>query len=76
MSKVVDPVDKLKEKVANEITTFFKYLRRGHLMDYDFILDEISIIDILECKSIDKGLLLTIIQYYLNGNRVNNISRN
>ena len=76
MSKVVDPVDKLKEKAAKEIITFFKYLRRGHLMDYDFILDEISIIDILECKPIDKGLLLTIIQYYLNGNRVNNISRN
>ena len=62
---VVD-VDALKEKVAKEFVNFLCELRKGYKPDYEFILEEISFIDLIQNNEIDEKLSLIALQYYLN----------
>lgn len=61
---VVDAVNKLKKKVSEELFTLLCKVRKGYKPNYQFILEEISLIDIKD--EIDETLLLTALQYYLN----------
>lgn len=57
-------VDALKKKVSEELFTLLCKVRKGYKPNYQFILEEISLIDIKD--EIDETLLLTALQYYLN----------
>lgn len=57
-------VDALKKKVSEEFFTLLCKVRKGYKPNYQFILEEISLIDIKD--EIDQTLLLTALQYYLN----------
>lgn len=61
---VVDAVNKLKKKVSEEFHTLLCKVRKGYKPDYQFILEEISFIDIQ--NELDDNLSLTALQYYLN----------
>lgn len=60
----MDAVNKLKKKVSEEFHTLLCKVRKGYKPDYQFILEEISFIDIQ--NELDDNLSLTALQYYLN----------
>lgn len=60
----MDAVNKLKKKVSEEFHTLLCKVRKGYKPDYQFILEEISFIDIQ--NKLDDNLSLTALQYYLN----------
>lgn len=64
----VDALNKLKEKVSKEFWELLCKIRKGYKPDYEFILEEISFIDIIQNNEIDNKLSLTALQYYLNNN--------
>ena len=41
-------------------------VRKGYKLDYEFILEEISFIELIQNNEIDNKLSLTALQYYLN----------
>ena len=55
---MVTDVDALKKKVAKEFTSLLCELRKGYKLDYEFILEEISFIDLIQHNEIDKKLSL------------------
>ena len=57
-------VDALKDKVVKEFCTLIKYIKKGYRPDYEFILEEISFIDLIENNDIENISLA--LQYYLN----------
>lgn len=57
-------VDALKQKTTKEFLNFLCEVRKGYKPDYEFILEEISFIDLIENNQIDKPLIA--LQYYLN----------
>lgn len=57
-------VDALKRKVINEFKFLLKKLRKGYRYDYEFILEEISLIELLEHSNVDNANFLQ--QFYLN----------
>lgn len=59
-------VDALKEKVTREFTSLLCEIRKGYKPDYEFILEEISFIDLIQHNEIDRKLSLIALQYYLN----------
>ncbi len=59
-------VDVLKEKIAREFTSLLCEIRKGYKPDYEFILEEISFIDLIQHDEIDRKLSLIVLQYYLN----------
>lgn len=59
-------VDALKEKVTREFTSLLCEIRKGYKPDYEFILEEISFIDLIQYNEIDRKLSLITLQYYLN----------
>lgn len=63
---MVTDVDALKRKVAKEFTSLLCEIRKGYKLDYEFILEEISFIDLIQHNEIDKKLSLIALQYYLN----------
>lgn len=63
---MVTDVDALKKKVAKEFTSLLCEIRKGYKLDYEFILEEISFIDLIQHNEIDKKLSLIALQYYLN----------
>lgn len=63
---VVDAIGKLKKKVSEEFHTLLCKVRKGYKPDYEFILEEISFIELIQDKEIDEKLSLTALQYYLN----------
>ena len=63
---VVDALNKLKKKVSDEYFQLLCQIMRGHRQDYEFILEEISFIDLIKDQEIDDKLSLTALQYYLN----------
>ena len=63
---IVDALNNLKSKVAKEFSEFLCKVGKGYQPDYQFILEEISFIDLIENKEIDDNLSLTALQYYLN----------
>lgn len=63
---MVTDVDALKEKVAREFTSLLCEIRKGYKSNYEFILEEISFIDLIQHNEIDRKLSLIALQYYLN----------
>lgn len=55
---MVTDVDALKRKVAREFTGLLCEIRKGYKLDYEFILEEISFIDLIQHNEIDKKLSL------------------
>lgn len=59
-------VDALKEKIIKEFTNLLCEIRKGYKLNYEFILEEISFIDLIQHNEIDEKLSLIALQYYLN----------
>lgn len=67
-SQVLDAaaLNKLKEKVICEFKTLLTKISKGYKLDYEFILEEISFIDLIQDNEIEDKLSLIALQYYLN----------
>lgn len=59
-------LNKLKDKVICEFKTLLTRIRKGYKLDYEFILEEISFINLIKDNEIDDKLSLIALQYYLN----------
>lgn len=59
-------LNKLKKKVSEEFQMLLCKVKKGYQLDYEFILEEISFIDLIKNNEIDDKLSLTALQYYLN----------
>lgn len=59
-------LNKLKEKVICEFGTLLTKTRKGYKLDYEFILEEISFINLIKDNEIEDKLSLIALQYYLN----------
>lgn len=62
----VGALNDLKKKVSEEFFQLMCRVRRGYKPNYEFILEEISFIDLIKNREIDDKLSLTALQYYLN----------
>ena len=62
----VDALSKLKKKVSEEFYKLIFQVRKGYKPEHDYILEEISFIELIQNNEIDNKLLLTALQYYLN----------
>ena len=62
----VDALNDLKKKVSEEFFQLMCRVRKGYKPNYEFILEEISFIDLIKNMEIDDKLSLTALQYYLN----------
>ena len=62
----VDDLSKLKKKVSEEFYKLIFQVRKGYKPDHEYILEEISFIELIQNNEIDNKLLLTALQYYLN----------
>ena len=62
----VDALNDLQKKVSEEFFQLMCRVRRGYKPNYEFILEEISFIDLIKNREIDDKLSLTALQYYLN----------
>lgn len=62
----VDALSKLKKKVSEEFYKLIFQVRKGYKPDHEYILEEISFIELIQNNEIDNKLLLTALQYYLN----------
>ena len=60
----VDVLNKLKEKISKEFYELICKVKKGYKPDYEFILEEISFIELI--NELDNKLSLTALQYYLN----------
>ena len=56
---VVDAVNKLKKKVSEEFYTLICKVRKGYKPDYEFILEEISFIELFQDRDLDDKISLT-----------------
>lgn len=54
----------LKDKVSCEFDTLLKSLEKGHRYNYQFIIEEISLIDLLLNGEIEKSEFIK--QFYIN----------
>lgn len=59
-------LSKLKDKVVCEFQVLLNKAKKGHKLDYEFVLEEISFIELAQNNEIDYKLSLTTSQYYLN----------
>ena len=50
----VDALNKLKKKVSEEFYKLMCQVRKGYKPDYEFILEEISFIELIQNNEIDK----------------------
>lgn len=66
LETMLKDVDALKQKTAREFTSLLCEIRKGYKPDYEFILEEISFIDLIQHNEIDRKLSLIALQYYLN----------
>lgn len=62
----VDALNDLKKKVSDEFFQLICKVRKGYKPDYEFILEEISFIELIKNREIDDKLSLNALQYYLN----------
>ena len=65
-SVVVDALNELKKKVIQEFNALLSRVRKGYKLDYNFLLEEISFIELIQNNELDNNLSLTALQYYLN----------
>lgn len=59
-------INDLKKKVSEEFYRLLCKVKRGYKPNYEFILEEISFIDLILNNQINDKLSLTALQYYLN----------
>lgn len=59
-------VNNLKKKVSEEFYKLICKVKKGYKPEYEFILEEISFIELIQNNEIDDKLSLTALQYYLN----------
>lgn len=64
--KDADALNKLKNKIIREFIQLLCKVRKGCRLDYEFILEEISFVDLIKDYKIDNKLALSALQYYLN----------
>ena len=64
---------RLKKKVICEFKELLAKARKGYRINYEFILEEISFIDLIKNNEIEDRLSLTVLQYYLNNSMSNTI---
>lgn len=57
-------VHRLKEKVSKEFEELLCQVRKGYKVDYEFILEEMSFIELN--NELDDKIIKTALQYYLN----------
>ena len=62
----MDALSKLKKKVSEEFNNLICKVKKGYKLDYEFILEEISFIDLIENNEIDDKLSSIALQYYIN----------
>lgn len=62
----VDVINNLKKKVICEYQNLLKMIEKGYRLDYEFILEEVSLIGLLEDQELDNRSSLFISQFYLN----------
>lgn len=62
----VDAVNKLKKKIICEFQQLLKFTGQGYKPDYQFILEEISLVGLSSEELIGERELIFIIQFYLN----------
>ena len=55
----MDAVNKLKKKVSEEFYTLICKVRKGYKPNYEFILEEISFIELFQDRDLDDKLSLT-----------------
>lgn len=61
-----DAVNNLKLKVVCEYQNLLKMIEKGYRLDYNFIFEELSLIDLLENYDLDQKTSLFVSQFYLN----------
>lgn len=61
-----DVVNNLKLKVICEYQDLLKMIEKGYRLDYNFIFEEISLVDLLENYDLDSKTSLFVSQFYLN----------
>lgn len=59
-------LSKLEKKVIEEFKTFICKVQKGYKPDYEFIKQEISMIELIRDEELEDKLSLTALQYYLN----------
>lgn len=59
-------VTQLKEKVICEFLKFLRSLEKGHNLDYEFILEEISLINLIDDSQMSLEDALFYLEFYLN----------
>lgn len=62
----VDALKELKQKVIKEFYNLLCKVKKGYKIDYEFLLEEISFIELIQNNDLDDKLSLTALQYYLN----------
>lgn len=66
--KIVDAISKLQKKVCSEFYDVLCKVKKGYQPDLEFILEEISFIELIEQNELDPESSSTILSYYLNNN--------
>ena len=66
MAVTYPDVAKLEKKVIEEFQTLLCKVQRGYKLDYEFILQEISMIELIIDGDLTDTISLTALQYYLN----------
>ena len=62
----VDALNKLKKKVSEEFFSLLCKVKKGYYLNYEFILEEISFIELIQNNRIDPKSSLIYLQFYLN----------
>lgn len=63
---MISDLNKLKKKVSEEFNNLICKAKKGYKLDYEFILEEISFIDLIQNNEIDDKLSSIALQYYIN----------
>lgn len=66
MFRNADAIDDLKHRVIHQFNQFLCKASKGYKPEYETILEEISLIQLLEDNYMNVDESLYIIQYYLN----------
>lgn len=61
-----DVINKLKRKIICEFQKLLCLAEKGHKPDYQFILEEISLLGLSSNNLLDKRRFIFTIQFYLN----------
>ena len=55
----MDALNELKKKVIQEFDALLNRVRKGYKLDYKFLLEEISFIELIQNNELDNNLSLT-----------------